>query len=413
MGKRTLIIDPTIAGISGDMIVSAIVDLGADEKGTIDAMESAGKHLEGCRQVKAKFHNITKNNFRAKYLHLTLEDEVKERDYASLEGALRDSQRELGLSKAAEDFGLRSLDLLFSAEASLHNQDATKIHLHEAGSVDTLVDILGASFALDYLKIFADTDIYSTPVAVGGGSLTFSHGTVSNPSPAVLEIARKSGISIVGGPVNSETATPTGLALLGSLNTRALESYPGLRPVAVGIGAGTREFDGVPNILRMTLGESINAILEEIVVLETSLDDLTGEEVGYAAERILEEGAKDVSVIPAMGKKGRPGFILKVIAESSKSEALSDLIMRETGTLGVRVTPTPRYVARRDLTTFHFTIESTQEIIRMKISRDSSGNLIGMKPEYEDLRKVAMKYKRPLRVLKEEVMDQARKQLSM
>lgn len=411
MSKRTLVIDPTIAGISGDMIVSAIVDLGADEKGTVDAMESVGRHLEGCKKVKAQFRDVTKNSFRAKYLNLNLEEDARERDYVSLEGALKDTQRELALSKAAEGFALRSLDLLFNAEASLHHQDVKTIHLHEAGSVDTLVDILGASFALDDLRLFNDTDIYSTPVAVGGGSLTFSHGTLSNPSPAVLEIARSCGIVIVGGPVNAETATPTGLAILGSLNTTALESYPRLRPLAVGIGAGTREFDGVPNILRITIGESLNLIIEEIVVLETNLDDLTGEEVGYATERILEEGAKDVSVIPIMGKKGRPGFILKVITESSKSEELANLIMKETGTLGVRVTSTPRYVASREFATLHFTIDSAEEIVKLKISRDGSGNLIVMKPEYEDVRHLARKYKRPLRTIKEEIMEQARKKL--
>lgn len=412
MSKRTLVIDPTIAGISGDMIVSAIVDLGADEKGTVDAMESIGRHLEGCKQVKAQFRDVTKNNFRAKYLSLNLEEEGRDRDYVSLEGALKDTQRELGVSKAAEGFALRSLELLFSAEASLHHQDVKTIHLHEAGSVDTLVDFLGASFALDDLKLFNDTDIYSTPVAVGGGSLTFSHGTLSNPSPAVLEIARRCGIVIVGGPVNAETATPTGLAMLGSLDSRALESYPRFRPHAVGIGAGTREFEGVPNILRMTIGESLNLIVEEIVVLETNLDDLTGEEIGYATERILEEGAKDVSVIPAMGKKGRPGFIMKVITESPRSEELANIIMKETGTLGVRVTSTPRYVASRDFATLHFTIDSAEEIVKLKISRDGSGNLIAMKPEYEDVRYLARKYKRPLRTVKEEIIEQARKKLA-
>ncbi len=256
-----IVFDPTAAGVSGDMIVGAIVDLGVNQSRVREAMLLVKKHFENCKSLKVKFVRVRTHGFSALQLRIEVKESISERTAEQLVAGLESTLRSLNLSRRASIFARRALQTLILVEGKLHhgNCDPHKIHLHEAGSIDTLLDIIGTACGLDDLQIFEKgVKILTTPVAVGGGTFSFSHGRVSSPAPASLEIARRSGLIISGGPVKQELATPTGMAILASLVDGSVPFYPPLKPLVIGMGAGTKEIEGTPNILRIVLGEGID-----------------------------------------------------------------------------------------------------------------------------------------------------------
>ena len=302
MDSKVLVIDAAIAGISGDMFVGAAIDLGADEKATVKAMLSTRKFVAGCDDLKISVKDVVKHGFRAKQMVVSARERGRERRGSDLLTALEKACSYLSLSAGARRFAENSLTTLIRAESKLHGEEPDAVHLHEAGSIDTLVDVVGSAYALDDMDIFRDTRVVSMPIAVGGGPLTFSHGTLSSPGPAVLEIARERALAIVGGPREAELTTPTGIAILSSLVDECVDFYPSMRPTATGLGAGQRDLAGVPNVLRLTYGDAAShSPRERIALLETSLDDVTGEYLSHASQAMMEAGAKDVSIIPAVG----------------------------------------------------------------------------------------------------------------
>ena len=413
MQSRVLVIDSSVAGIAGDMLVAAAIDLGANQKATVDAMLSAKEHLRGCRRLEISVKNVVKHGFKAKHVSVEALETVHERRAGEMISALQDTLSSLSLSKEAKNFAAKSLKTLADAEGRLHDEKASKVHLHEAGSIDTLVDILGVAYALDDLGIFANTKVFATPIAVGGGTFSFSHGRVPNPGPAVLEIARQHKLAIVGGPVEAEIATPTGVAMLANLADENVKFYPAMKPLSVGLGAGTKDFD-IPNVLRLTLGEPYSHLpLEEIAILETNLDDITGEHLAYASETLIDAGAKDVSIIPTIAKKGRPGYLVRVIADAAKAEEIAEKLMMETGTLGVRITTSARHIANREVITVPVQLKGKRVSISVKVSRNMKGQIIAVKPEYEELRKLAKKMDIPFKRLAEEVVSATKSKIKL
>jgi len=411
--SRVLVIDSSAAGIAGDMLVAAAIDLGAHQKETVDAMLSAKEHLKGCDRLEISVKDVVKHGFKAKHVSVETLETVHERKADEMISALRDALSSLSLSKEARNFAIKSLETLAGAERRLHDEKPSKVHLHEAGSVDTLVDILGTAYALDDLGIFSDTKVFATPVAVGGGTFAFSHGRVPNPGPAVLEIARQHKLAIVGGPVESEIATPTGVAMLANLADENVKFYPSMKPLSIGLGAGTKDLD-IPNVLRLTLGEPYSQLpLEEIAILETNLDDITGEHLAYASESLIDAGAKDVSIIPTIAKKGRPGYLVRVVSDIGKAEEIAEKLMLETGTLGVRITTSARHVARREVVTVPVQLNRKKLSISVKVSRNRKGQIIAVKPEYEELRELAKKMDIPLKRLAEEAVSAARLKIKL
>jgi hypothetical protein len=318
----------------------------------------------------------------------------------------------LGLSERAKRFASDSINTLVKAEAEIHGKTVNEVHLHEAALVDTPAEIVGAAVALEDLNLF-DAKIYSTPVAVGGGLFTFSHGTVSSPAPATVEILQSKGFPMIGGPVESELATPTGVSLLVNLAPKVTRFYPLMKPLGVGYGAGTKDFAEMPNVLRVTVGEAFDygVSRDEVVVLETNLDDVTGETVGHVIDRLLREDAKDVSVIPMFTKKNRPGYILKIIADKKDAECLSRILMEETGTLGVRLYPCERRILNREVVSVKIEIANVKELVKVKVAKDQKGKIVQMKPEYDEVQRLANKTGKPLREIEELVKMKARKVL--
>jgi uncharacterized protein (TIGR00299 family) protein len=258
-----------------------------------------------------------------------------------------------------------------------------------------------------------DSKIYATPVSVGGGLFKFSHGTVSSPAPATLAILASKNFPLKGGPVESELATPTGASILVNLADEVSRFYPEMTPLKVGYGAGTKDFEEMPNVLRITVGKPLESWLlkDEIAILETNLDDVTGEIVGNSVDKLLREGAKDVSIIPMFTKKNRPGQILKIVADRKDVAHLSRIVMEETGTLGVRVYPCERHIITRDLYSVEVLVDDAKELVKVKVAKDRKGKIIRIKPEYEDVKKIADKTGKPLREIVELVTMRAREAL--
>ena len=411
--ERVLVVDCQLAGISGDMLFGALLDLGANTQKVVEKVESVKNYLRGCRSLKVIVNDVVRGGFRAKRVEVEAEEEVAYRTGIELREAILNCLGHLNLSEKAKKFALSSVDILIDAEVKVHGESVEEACLYEVGSVDTVVDIIGTTVTLDDLGLLRDTKVYSTPAAVGGGLFKFSHGMVPSPAPATIEILKSKNFPMVGGPIDAELATPTGVCLLVSMVDTIVHFYPPMKPITVGYGAGAKDFVEIPNILRITLGEPLNydLLVDEIQVLETNLDDVTGEVIGHTIDRLLEEGAKDVSVIPMFTKKNRPGQILKIITDRGNVERLSRVLMEETGTLGLRVYPCSRHILAREFIQVDILIEGVKERVNVKIAKDSRGEIFQIKPEYDDVKRLVNKTGKPLREIEELVKMKARRVL--
>ena len=412
--SNILVIDPQIAGVSGDMMISALLDLGANTTNVIEAMKTPLYCHPACKNIEIAVADICKNGIRAKKLDIIIEEEIGHSTGVQLTQTLSICLQKLDISDRAREFASQTMETLIAAEAQVHGASIQDVHLHEMGSADTLVDIIGSAVALDDMGLFKGTGFYCTSIAVGGGVFRFSHGMVSSPAPATHEIIRSSGLLMQGGPVEKELATPTGVALLAALSPVTVRFYPQMKTTKIGYGAGTRELDGVPNVLKITLGEYVDYGLmrENIHVIETNLDDTAGEVIGYVTDLLLNEGAKDVSIIPMFTKKGRPGHIIKILADTADTERICSILTSETGTLGVRTYGCERRILNREIVPIEVAVGNKNEIVNVKVARTTTGRIIRIKPEYDDLKKLAGKTGRTFRELEELVSRKAGEVLS-
>ena len=409
--KRILLIDCQASGVAGDMILGALIDLGANVDKIVFAIKSLEDPAYGYENIKIKINPVMRGEFKATQIDVTSESAQKRRG-SELVGIVEKAAGTLELSQKAKQFASKVIRTLVGAEADLHKTSFDGAHLHEVAMVDTAAEILGCAVALDDLGLF-DAKIYSTPVAVGGGTFKFSHGIVSAPAPATLAILQSKKFPFQGGPIEAELATPTGVSILVNLVDEVTRFYPSMAPLKIGYGAGTKEFAEMPAVLRLTMGESLDSglVRDEIAVLETNIDDATGEVLGYTLDKLLQEGAKDVSIIPMYTKKNRPGQIIKVIADQKDVQHLSQVLIDETGTLGVRVYFCERHIINRELHTVDLLVMGNKETVRVKVAKNLNGDIIHIKPEYEDLKRLAEKTQKPLRELAEIAVSRAREVL--
>ena len=342
---RVTLIDGQTAGISGDMLLGALIDAGATVSTIQQTLNMIPDHFPRCKSVELNAKEVKKHGFRSCRAELTIAEETEETKAEELIRVIHEVTNSANLGDEAKSFANKAIRLLTEAESRLHGVELSSTHLHEAGSTDTLADILGTAAGCDALHLF-NGKIYSCPLAVGGRTVSFSHGTVSVPAPAVLEIARRHHIPILGGPVNEELATPTGVSILASLVDEFVERPPLLVPDMVGYGAGKLELGNAPNVLRLIVGQTDEERFERdfIQVVETNLDDVSGEVVGTSVQRILDARAKDVWVTSAQFKKGRPGYVLHAICDRGDLQRISEVMMKETGTLGVRYQSWDRFI---------------------------------------------------------------------
>lgn len=384
----TIIIDPQISGISGNMIIGALVDLGADKTKLKEIMESSASAIG---EVKVDFEKVNKNGIDSMYCHV----EMFEKNECVQYNELVDKINGLDLDKDVKKTALNIFKRMAIAEAKIHGNPLDEIHFHEVGASDAVADVIGAVWAFYSLNLDKH-EIIGLPISVGGGTVETAHGLLPVPVPAVLEILK--GFNFVGGPVSSELATPTGCAIYAELCTEIKKFIPLINADEIGYGAGSKDFNH-PNVLRIIKSCEIDA--DEIDVIETNIDHLTGEEIGYLFDKILEAGASDVSITPIIMKKNRQGSLLKVISKKSKRDELVNLIFKETGSLGIRISPNiHRGLAKREFVKKTYEIAGKEYEVTFKIGY-VNGEVISSRPEYEDLKKIAKDSGLSLRKVKE------------
>jgi pyridinium-3,5-bisthiocarboxylic acid mononucleotide nickel chelatase len=384
-----VMIDAIPAGVSGDKYLGAFIDLGGKTTTLERVAKTIASNLPGTRKVEVEFRRVERGDIGARLVRVTSEEDVEKRKGGLVRKAASKCVEKLGLVEWGSRFVLSTIDTLLKAESKVHAHSSEDVELHELGSADTLVDILGVALLAQELGLVS-AKWWSTPVAVGGGAARFSGSIYPNPAPATSEILRSHRFPFERGRGDHELSTPTGVALTVNLVGKYWNTGP-LRTEAIGYGAGSKEFKDIANVLRLTIGRDENPSHshDEVVILETNLDDVSGEVIGRAVERLMASGARDVTITPVFMKKNRPGQMVSVIAQKSDAEKLANVLIEETGTLGVRELPVARHISNRTATRIDLRIDGKIYSAGAKLSQDQTGKTVRAKLEYEDLRKIS------------------------
>lgn len=373
----TIIIDPQSSGIAGNMIIGALVDLGANQKKLKEIMEKSASDFG---KVEVTFNKVTKHGIDSTFCHVKMLEKSRHVNYPEFIEKIRS----LDLDDDVMDTSIRVFERIGEAEAKVHGKSLDEIHFHEVGCSDAVADVIGSVYAYYSLNLNRQK-IIGLPISVGGGTVQTAHGSLPVPVPAVVEILKDA--KIVGGPVASELATPTGAAIYAELCDEIMEFIPLIKPKKVAYGAGKKDFDH-PNVLRIIESEDM-VENDGIDIIETNIDHLTGEEIGYLFDRLLDCGASDVSITPIIMKKNRQGSLLKVICKRQNRERLVEAIFKETGSLGIRILPNVhRGVAKREFVKKTYNINGRDYDVTFKIGC-INGEIISKRPEYEDLKRIA------------------------
>ena len=392
---KALIFEP-FSGASGDMVIASLLDLGVDESEIADGIAAFNLRME--------VEEVERGGIVAKKVRFIGGlGGAEERSYPEIVRIIRDS----GLDSEIINNSLRIFERIADAEARVHGEDKQHLRFHELGAMDTIGDLVGSSIA--FSSIHPDI-VISTPISVGRGYVKTEHGLMPVPAPATLEILRRTDLLFQGGVSRSELLTPTGAAILGHFVHRSVASLPPLRITETGYGAGSRDLP-VPNVLRASLGEPAMELATDMVgVLETNVDNVTGEILGNLIEVLMTEGARDVTIIPTLMKKGRAGHLIRVITAPEDAQRMAYLLMRETGTLGVReMEVRMRYIASREKEKMKVKIRGKEREVGVKIGRSADGELLNIAAEFEDAKRVASELKMPVKDVIKIVEGEARK----
>jgi pyridinium-3,5-bisthiocarboxylic acid mononucleotide nickel chelatase len=429
------------SGISGDMFLGALVDagvppelfvrtveaLGVDARLEISRVDRSGISATKVDVIAAGEKELPREEFWAQETQHTHEPNHQhghphgggpspwhqhEHSHAhthSHEHAhrglteIRQIIRRAAIAPSAQDRAIRIFEALGAAEAKVHNSDIEKIHFHEVGAIDAIVDIVCAAVGSESLGV---DEWVCSPLNVGGGTVVCAHGTFPIPAPATLELLKDA--PVYSGEIQKELVTPTGAAIVNVLASR-FANFPRIKPLKTGYGAGSRNFKGVPNVVRLTLGETVQtepavlpssaATTEEITILEANLDDMSPQVFGYVMERALAQGALDVFGTAVQMKKNRPGMLLTVLCRPEDAQQLTRLIFAETTSLGVRM----RQEARATLARRHVSVQTKWGDVRMKLA-NLNGSISNYAPEYEDCRRIAEQQQVPLKAVMQEAI---------
>jgi len=389
-----IVIDPQIAGISGDMLLCSLVDLGADKNQIVEGIKKIEKFLPDSKINKIDFQKIQKNGIESTELILEIDESISERKGVEIKNAIINSVNELQLSDKARSFAESCINSLISSESKIHGISEDSVHFHEASSIDTLIDIVGVTIACEKLKFFEEK-IVCLPVSVGSGTVSFSHGTMSNPASAVLQIFKNSNLTIKGNNANEELTTPTGACILVNLTDNSVEHYPLMNISSIGYGAGQKNFELFSNVLKIVQGNQGKTEMDSVKILETNVDDVSGEILGYLIEKIMKVGAKDISIYPGITKKGRPTNLISIMCDDEKIETITDILVLETGTLGVRISDSNRLIVSRTNHSFSLTFEGKSFEINYK--KSTYKEKTHFKIEFEDLKNISETLDKPIR----------------
>jgi uncharacterized protein (TIGR00299 family) protein len=348
------------SGASGDMILGALIDAGVDVDAIRAGLDSLGL------PIKLTVERVKRGGIAATHARVEAPHEHVHRHLHHVEAIIEKGKLSERQKVLARGFFRR----LAEAEAQVHGIAIEKVHFHEVGALDSIADFIGAAIGLDLLGVEKFT---SRSVPPGSGTIKCDHGLMPVPAPATALLLR--GVPLASSTIDTELTTPTGAAIFTSVVDEWTDS-PAMTVERIGHGAGTKDFPTQPNVLRLLVGTTANpAEADTVWVLETNLDDVPGEIIGYTTEWLFEAGALDVWVTPIQMKKNRPGVLLGVIATAEKVPALEAILFRETGTLGVRRCRYERTKRPREETT----VTTKWGPVRVKAG----------KPEYEDCAKIA------------------------
>ncbi len=381
---RTLYFD-CFAGASGDMILGALVAAGADANAL-----RAQLALLGVEGFEVEFEQVSRSEIAATFARVKTRHEHAHRHLSDILKMINDSQ----LSEKVKERAAGIFHRLAEAEAHVHNLPVEDIHFHEVGALDAIVDVVGAAICFDLLAI---DRFMCSPLHVGSGMVEMEHGRFPVPPPAVVELLRNA--PVYATDIKGELVTPTGAAIIASV-CKEFGPLPRMELEKSGYGAGSRQYERFPNVLRVLIGEeqSNDALSERLWMLETNVDDMSPQIFSHVMERAFELGALDCYFTPVHMKKNRPAVLLSILCRGEERESLSRMLFAETTTLGVR----SYEVYRRALERKIVRVQTQYGPIDVKVAR-LNGNVTNEMPEYEQCRTAAMNANVPLRAVEEAV----------
>ena len=453
MTKKTVLIDVATAGTSGDMFLAALTDLIGDINALLPVAASL---LIYDPSFRLSVESHTHSGITGRQLQITQNAGIRLTP-ASIIEVLHSVSEEVELSAAAKKIAERALNEILEAESRAHNKPIDELHLHETGTVDTILDIVGTAYLLEKTGLLDEAEFLSTKVAVGSGTIKTEHGDLEVPVPAVAEMLGANDVPYHNGDAKTEVLTPTGAALLIAIASSFVDSHDDFVAQNQGFGFGSRDLGKIPNMMSIAIGETVvpeeevskppkeeskkketkppkeeskkketklpketapkpeekPKVLDDwneddVIVIETNVDDVDGETLGTLFDTLLAEGlAYDVTIIPAMGKKNRPCYIVKVIAAKAGLKSIADVMMKNLGAIGVRYTTWQRLKAARETIVCSFEIDGNEYMVRVKVSRSVDGSILSIKPEADDVLRVSKDTGIPVRELRPRIAMQA------
>lgn len=378
------------SGISGDMTLGAFIDLGVPVKWLKETLRSIP--LTG---FDITVSSVSRHGITAKNVHVYSEDNAVSRHYAEIRSLIEKS----ALSVMVKEKSLKIFERLANAESKIHGCPAEKVHFHELGGIDTIVDIVGAALCIEHFGI---KRIIASSLPLGTGFVSCRHGTLPVPSPATLEILK--GIPVFGSGIANELVTPTGAAIIATL----AESYGPMPDMVIektGYGAGKQDIESKPNLLRIIAGteqtHQTDCKKDTIVMIETCIDDMNPEIFGFVMDRLFEDGALDVYWIPVFMKKNRPGTMMQVLCRKSQKKVIINRILSETTSSGVRYYDVERAMLARE----QITVKTGYGMVQVKRITDTDGGT-RIVPEYEVCKKIALEKNVPIRVVYDTIIKE-------
>jgi uncharacterized protein (TIGR00299 family) protein len=386
------------SGISGDMFLGALADAGVP-------LRKLEKEL---RKIPASGYNLrAKSVKRAGFKSTKVDVVLNSKSHSHGAKKWEDIERLIkksSLNSEIKQKGLRIFKRLFEAEAKVHGGSFDKVHLHELGAIDCVVDILGTVIGLSMLGV---EKIYASPLNVGSGTIQTEHGILPVPAPATVEILK--GVPVFSDGVCFELTTPTGAAIIKELSS-LFGSMPNMTVEKIGIGAGGRDIEKRPNVLRILIGnENIKYIddKDKVFVIETNIDDMNPQIYEHVMEELFSAGALDVFLTQIIMKKSRPGVKLTVFSNKRTKDELINIIFEETTTIGVRIHEVQRKVLEREIKNVNVSLPGIKGSYRIRVKAAKSGSEISrLAPEYEESKRLAKKLKRPLIEIMQEIYPQ-------
>ena len=375
------------------MTLGAFIDIGVPLTWLKDSLEKLP-----LKDFDISVESISRNGIKAQNVNVLTKDNVKSRHYSEIKDLVKNSP----LSQDVKQKSLEIFEKLATAEAEIHGQLKEKVHFHELGGIDAIVDIVGSALCLEYLGI---KKVIASRIPLGTGFVSCQHGTLPVPVPATLSILK--GVPVYGTEISHELVTPTGAAIITSL-ADSFESIPDMIVEKTGYGAGKRDLKTIPNLLRVIIGTQDSNTpgyqKDRISVIETCIDDMSPEIFGFLMDRLFEDEALDVFWIPVFMKKNRPGTMIQVLCMENRKESIINRILSETTSLGVRYYD----VQRLKLVRKNITIKTSYGNIQVKRVKDPNGS-VRLVPEYEVCKKIAIKKGIPLKIVYDTIIKETNK----